>query len=126
MESKFAWIKSTACLFTIFGMPLAAWADGMGKHEEKAPRADAKEATPSARCCPNIGHGPFITADFIYWQVNEDQIPYAIKRRVEPNSESQTIREINPGWHPGFKVGLGYNLPYHGWDLYLDFTWLQA
>ncbi len=67
----------------------------------------------------------FFTADFIYWVGNESGLDFVVKNDCNTNYTSNA-RFKSPGfkWEPGFRVGLGYNLPHDGWDLYANWTWL--
>lgn len=132
MDSQKNWIRSTACLLSLLGLPVAGWADCNSTKDDKANSSQDKyrEITPSARGCINRVHGPFITADFIYWEALEDQIVYGIKQNTTTSDGvthlKQRIEQPHFRFRPGFKVGLGYNLPYDGWDLYANWTWLHA
>ncbi|MBI2742491.1 MAG: hypothetical protein HYX48_01070 [Chlamydiales bacterium] len=91
-----------------------------------AARAEHVEITPSARGCNDKVHGPFITGDYIFWQVNQDGTLFAEKLVVVSGSSKRTLKEMESSWNSGFKAGIGYNLPYDGWDIYLNWTWLPA
>lgn len=129
MDSQRNLIKSAAYILAFLGLPVASWADGnSNKHSSQE---EQPVITPTARGCANRVHGPFVTADFIYWQVTDDQIDYGIKQKIRTSSdgtikESQRIEQPHFRFRPGFKVGLGYNLPYDGWDLYVNWTWLHS
>lgn len=67
----------------------------------------------------------FITADFIYWTVREDGMFHAVSG-VGTNAPKGSVHDLDWGWDPGFKVGLGFNLAHDGWDLYAQYTWIHS
>ncbi len=84
--------------------------------------------TPSAG--PSVDHGidAFITADFLYWTARMDGLSY-----VKTGMSNGSVNVIKGAtkypdwrWKPGFKVGLGLNLPHDGWDVYAEYTWLHS
>ncbi len=84
--------------------------------------------TPEAS--PQVTHGidAFITADFIYWTSRMDGVAYAAGNRSDGTHSVSKGQVYHPDWDwdPGFKVGLGLNLPYDGWDLYVNYTSLNS
>jgi len=68
---------------------------------------------------------PFITADFIYWTVREDGMFHAVSG-VGPNVGKGRVHDLDWEWDPGFKVGLGFNLPHDGWDIFAEYTWIRT
>ncbi len=59
-----------------------------------------------------------ISASLLYWKATQDGMVYGahvkgIEREfLSPNFE----------WHPGFKIGVGYNSPCDGWDIGVEWT----
>ena len=90
-----------------------------------SPSIPNKAVTPTARTCPEM-NGIYFTGDFIYWKAREDELYYAafLDFNQTPNEIDQGYKvvEIDFEYDPGFKVGLGGNLPYDGWDIYLNWT----
>lgn len=80
----------------------------------------------------------FIDAEFIYWKTRETGLDFATKTTYPtspfaPNSQNQFVNNYsgdvkNPHfkWDPGFRVGIGFNMPFDGWDVYLNWTWLHS
>ena len=93
-------------------------------------RGMPRHVTPKAG--PGVAHGvnAYLTADFIWWKAAQNGLRYASSGVLSTNSTSLSGRgtQHSPdfSWDPGFKVGLGVNLPYDGWDLYLQYTWLHS
>ena len=67
---------------------------------------------------------PFITADFIYWTARQEGLVHA--GTISESGEHIKIKELDWKWDPGFKVGLGFNLPHDGWDIYAEYIWLRT
>ena len=84
-----------------------------------------KAVTPSARTCPNL-NGVYLTGEFLYWKARQDELFFAAKADIVPTATgtSTTFNEIELEYKydPGFKLGIGGNLPFDGWDLYLNWT----
>lgn len=78
------------------------------------------EITPKAGPCVKCGYGIYLTADFTYWTAREDNLEFAT---VFPNGK---IYAVDSNWNPGFKVGLGYDLCFDGWDVYAEYTWYNS
>ena len=80
-------------------------------------------AGPSIRRDWNV----FLTADFIYWTLKQDGMAHAISRTLESDTlASGKLLEMDWTSEPGFKVGLGMNLPHDGWDLVAQYTWITT
>lgn len=76
-----------------------------------------KDVTPSARGCYCKDHF-IVFADFLYWNADEEQcINYAFEN-VNPNFlNNGSVINVDTDSDPGFRFGIGWNLPYDGWDL---------
>lgn len=75
----------------------------------------------------------FLTGDFIYWQAVEDGLAYAATTERDFVEASLTLPPNNGqllnvdfGWHPGFKVGMGGTLSGDDYDLYVQWTHLAS
>lgn len=83
-----------------------------------------------ASAAPQIdSYGFFVTADFLYWNLNEGGTDYVLTDKNTPGNTpfKGKSKEIEFGWDPGFRVGIGYQFEEHdGWDGYLNFTWFQT
>ncbi|MBY0529143.1 MAG: hypothetical protein K2P51_03030 [Rhabdochlamydiaceae bacterium] len=66
----------------------------------------------------------FVTADFIYWNAHENGLPLAVRNKGSTtNLSNADVVYLKSEWDPGFRVGVGYNLPHDGWDT--TFTYLH-
>ncbi len=88
---------------------------------ETAQMQNCCNVNPSARGCP-CNNDPFITADFLWWRPTEDDQGYTFKNTDLTRDEHGRIVRNNYEWDPGFRVGLGWNTPYDGWDTLLNWT----
>ena len=88
-----------------------------------------KEATLSARTCLD-SNGIYITSEFIWWRARGEELFFAAKvsdYQVSGADASVKVKdeEIDYQYDPGWKVGVGGNLPWDGWDLYANWTHLH-
>ncbi len=67
----------------------------------------------------------YVTADFLYWTVREDGMFHAVSG-VGANVGKGNVYDLDWKWEPGFKVGLGMNLPHDGWDIFAEYTWINT
>lgn len=67
----------------------------------------------------------FLTADFIYWTVRQDGMFYAISGSGV-DATGGSVQDLDWSWDPGFKAGLGFNLPHDGWDIFAEYTWVYS
>jgi hypothetical protein len=101
--------------------------------------ADAP-ATPSAQSQKNneVKHRVFdpsslkndcrlwLQGEALFWQASQDDMAYAIKSDSTTEVTHGRVEEPDFNWDWGFRVGLGYRLPYDKWDLFLNYTYVHA
>lgn len=69
----------------------------------------------------------YFTADFIYWQSRSDGVAYGVSV-VETTdgaglvTAQNRVLNVDFGWHPGVKLGIGGNSSRDDWDVYLEWT----
>lgn len=132
MTSKFYAQSIAACLFFCGGL-FAGEANGKAYSSEKLcakneccpePKSccvdpcptQCKDVTPSARGC-YCRDGFTVFADFLYWTANEElSIGYAF-HYTDTTEEIGSIVNLDTGMDPGFRIGVGGNFGYDGWDL---------
>jgi hypothetical protein len=90
--------------------------------------ASAGEITPPVE--PIVDHGAdlFLTGDFIYWKARQDNMQYArtgVQSNPTGSVKQGSEKDVHFEFEPGFKVGLGLITSHDGWDLYLNYTWLN-
>ena len=83
---------------------------------------------PSGRPQVKDGADLFITADWLIWQAKENGLGYVIKNDSTSTTNLADADIKNPAfdWDFGFRVGLGWNTPHDGWDLYANWTWFDT
>ncbi|MBI3237138.1 MAG: hypothetical protein HYZ48_05525, partial [Chlamydiales bacterium] len=90
---------------------------------------------PSSRFQAKNGCNFYLTADFLLWSANTDGLFYAQSNfgsapdQNPPNGSTAFrghLQRINEEWDPGFRVGIGGNMPYDEWDIYLNWTWFHT
>ena len=86
-----------------------------------------KNVTPTARTCSEL-NGVYVTGEFIYWKARQEELVYGALTDFDfdlttgdPSLVAEP-QEIDFQYDPGFKLGLGGDLPFDGWDLYLNWT----
>lgn len=75
-------------------------------------------------CC---GCDATVTADFVYWTPIQEGLEYAASGWRSPTADQNPskgqVKIPNFGYHPGFKVGIGFGFDHDGWDLSTKYTW---
>jgi hypothetical protein len=68
--------------------------------------------------------GVYFSADFLWWRAENHGLSAAFENQSESVSDGSIFR-VSPAWDPGFRLGLGWNTSYDGWDLLLNWTWYE-
>ncbi len=84
------------------------------------------EVTPNAGPCVKDGANIFVTADFIYWTAREDNLDFAITKDIDIDPAKGRFVGPETRWRPGFKVGVGHDFCYDGWDIFAEYTWYRV
>jgi len=88
-----------------------------------------KAVTPSARTCPGL-NGAYVTGEFLYWKARQEEQIYAATIDITTSATDQIQNfkplELDFTYDPAFKLGVGGDLPFDGWDLYLNWTHFHA
>lgn len=78
-----------------------------------------------ARTC-KMDWGFFVTGDFIYWKARQEELNGIATLFFDQSGNDRfvgvKVKEINFKYSPGFKLGAGSNLPFDGWDIYVNWT----
>ncbi len=91
--------------------------------------------SPPSRFQVEDGWNIFLNGEFLWWVAQEDDLFY-----VQGGSEGTTIanppdgsvnyeghlKKIDPHWKPGFRAGIGGNMPYDEWDIFLSWTYYHS
>ncbi len=113
--------------------PLCADTQGMyGRNQTQADQQqmyqqEMNKITPIASPCVEDWVDPFVTADFIWWRVQEDGLEYAFTGAGTGLANPTQGKLHHPGfkYDPGFKVGIGGKFRHDGWDVNVQYTWLH-
>ncbi len=104
------------------------------KQTMKKQQQHCPEITPPTAPVVQNGVDVFVDAEFLYWYGKETNLVYAVNELVvapnpiNPAQQQFSFTKANSmdsSWDPGFRVGLGINLPHDGWDLYAVWTWFH-
>ncbi|HEY5259139.1 MAG TPA: Lpg1974 family pore-forming outer membrane protein [Rhabdochlamydiaceae bacterium] len=77
--------------------------------------------------------GLFLTADFLYWQADEDDLQYAVYTQglhlsglATISSVTDRVRGLSFDWNPGFRVGIGgASCDCDHWGLLFNYTHIR-
>ncbi len=69
----------------------------------------------------------FVTSSFTYWSPSQENMELGISGSSDSlYTFNGKVIDLNPGFAPGFKVGLGTNIDRDSWDFYLEYTWFRS
>jgi len=99
---------------------------------ERITELEKKPITPPVGSCAEKGYGVYFIGEPLFWRFAEEGLEYAITGSFNLLSQGITSYRLvlNNGkthepdfdWDLGFRLGLGYNFSYDGWDLYSSYT----
>lgn len=75
--------------------------------------------------------GIFLTFDFLYWYAREHDLVWAAEAIVKDFGGMKGVASpkrsyhLDAEWSPGIRIGIGYNMPCDGWDLYINWMYLH-
>ena len=94
--------------------------------------ATTEEITPLAGPRVHNWAELFVTADFLYWQARMDGLSYAQEGNyafgggpLPSSAHGGRFKNLDFGFEPGFRAGIGVDFRHDGWYLYSNYTWLQ-
>lgn len=69
----------------------------------------------------------FLTADFLYWQADEDRLEYALLLQgLSTEHISEKYSGLNFEWNPGFRIGIGGAFcEWNHWGILLNYTHIR-
>jgi hypothetical protein len=108
--------------------------------DDLPPSHQGNEATgfvnPSSRFQVDNGWNLFLNTEFLWWVAKEDSLYYAQSgftnqstSTVPPNGTVDFdghLERATPDWSPGFRAGIGGNMAYDEWDIFLNWTWFKS
>ncbi len=91
---------------------------------------------PTSRFQVENGWNIFVNTEFLWWVAKEDGLFYAQQgytgaqtSAVPPDGTKNFnghLQKVKPHFRPGFRIGLGGNMSYDEWDIFLNWTWFQS
>ncbi len=91
----------------------------------QAAHIQADNCCPQDECFDPCG-GWSVGADFLYWNICKDNPDYAATLVSSTNELEATYQYAPIGWEPGFRVFLGKENVFCGWDFYASYTRVSA
>ncbi len=101
-------------------------------NQKKIDSSSQREITPPFLNMQDNCH-LFLSAEFLYWEVGESDLSYALKAESTSHApfgtfsmEPKDEKYMSATWEPGFRVGIGFNVPHDSWDIFLNYSRLHA
>lgn len=114
-------MKKLNLIFTVFSLFISGFTANENTHQQNGYQFEIKDILERT--------GPFFTADYLYWKIDEDKLGYAVHASNLPTDDTlpqiEKLKEQEFKWTSGFRVGAGYNIPYDSWNLFLNWTHLH-
>lgn len=82
-----------------------------------------------ARTMTRCPYDVFFDASFLYWQASQENMELGVLNStagVLSSGIDAKVLNMDFGFQPAFKVGLGGNFDYDGWDLHSEYTWFYT
>lgn len=70
-------------------------------------------------------HGFWLDGELLFWKANVGSLDYGIESKSTTTVHG-SVKHPHFNWDWGFRLGLGYKLPYDKWDLFLNYTYVQG
>lgn len=81
---------------------------------------------PPARPVVKDGINLWVQGDALFWDTTEDGLNVAIQTPTPTGATTGfvngKVKNASYDWDWGFRVGVGYNLPHDGWDVFANWT----
>lgn len=102
--------------------------------ELKEEKSQGKTITPSVEPVVAQGVDFYVALEYLLWQADEGGLQYIMTMVPAPttppvsnnNLEQGTVVGPSFNFRSGFKVGLGFDTDYDGWDFGVLYTWLYG
>ncbi len=76
---------------------------------------------------PRVSKDFDIFANLIFWTAREAGADaWAEEITSDSPTSSNNIQQVNFGWDPGFRVGVGYGMKHDQWDTEVYYTWFHT
>ncbi len=127
-KSQKVWLAAAASLVACTSLLSAADDAQMRNLENRVSALEHRKSAngminPNGRPQVKDGCDLFVTADFLYWKAVEDNLIYVLENEHGVSfANDSDVRDPHGDWNCGFRIGVGYNTPHDGWDLYANWT----
>lgn len=101
-------------------------------NEEKAHQHENLTPGHNKSCRVTLQNGNdynfLVSASFIYWQPIQENMRLGVVSNSTDSLDLVNGYEVDLDfkYKPGFKVGIGTNFNYDGWDTFAEYTWFRA
>ena len=136
LTGLFASSVSLLCADQPSAKPMTSGAKPAQSNDKKP--MSQNDITPPAGPLVDAGARFVMTADFIYWQMKQDNMAYSISNgggavltfpstttRAVTITNNEKVGKLDFDYQPGFKVGAGIISDHDNWDLFAQYTWLR-
>lgn len=107
--------------------------NGSSRYGNKARTGAKGDVNPPARPYLSKGYGISLSGDVVYWKAVQDNLEFAATvnsgmpdcpeaTNIFLNSYKVRYQKPDFNFSNGFRLGIGYTLPYDGWDLNVQWT----
>jgi hypothetical protein len=118
---RFTFLSSTLSLLSI-----SLCADYTAEDDPDHPPQQQSFVSPSRFEARNSNNW-IAVAEYLFWIPQEGGLYFAQKGLGENSAVFDgPLKQIKTQWESGFRLGLGGNMPYDGWDIISLWTWYQA
>jgi hypothetical protein len=68
----------------------------------------------------------WVDAELLFWQSNVGSLDYGVDSKSTSSIRDGNVKHLEFDWDWGFRLGLGYKLPYDRWDLFVNYTYISS
>jgi len=120
MKSLFKTLIAT----TLFASAFAAQSTSQPASKQAAP-APMMDPNPSARWGTNDSGNFFATGEVVWFKPLNDIQTKSTTTAATDGADLTNVTDVTSKWAPAFRLAIGYNTSYDGWDSVLTYTELQ-
>ena len=66
----------------------------------------------------------WLDGEVLFWKANVGSLDYGIQSESSTTIKDGHVKHPHFNWDWGFRLGLGYKLPYDKWDLFVNYTYV--
>lgn len=121
IKSLFKTLMATSLVATAF----AAQSSSQPAAKPAAPAPVKMDPNPSARWGTNDSGNFFVTGEVVWFKPLNDVSTETSLTPATDGSSFYDVTDVTSKWAPAFRLALGYNTSYDGWDSVLTYTEFQ-